>query len=276
MTEKDDKYANLRQRVIAGVIGVIILLTASASGHWGFLAAFLLLNYLSLREFYRLVRQDGHLPLSDFGSFAGCLLLVLTFLFYEQILPRTYFFIMFPVLALIFFIKLYQSEQKPFISIAFTFLGIFYIAVPLSLLVVCAYHPGQYSWQIVIGYLLLLWGSDTGAYFAGKSLGKTPLFPRISPKKTWEGSIGGAILSLTVATIVSFYFSDLKLWQWLGMSGIIVVTGNLGDLTESLFKRSLSVKDSGSSIPGHGGFLDRFDGFLLSLPFVTAFLELFC
>ena len=157
-------------------------------------------------------------------------------------------------------------------------LGIIYASLPFTLVLDMAYSTtGSYSWQVVLGTLLLLWASDSGAYFAGKSLGKTKLFERISPKKTWEGSLGGLALSLIIAFGISNYlgWDDLQLWQWLSMSVIIVVIGGYGDLVESLLKRSLEIKDSGRAIPGHGGFLDRFDGLLLALPFLTAFLLLF-
>jgi phosphatidate cytidylyltransferase len=128
---------------------------------------------------------------------------------------------------------------------------------------------------MVIGYLVILWLNDTGAYFIGSLLGKHRLFERISPKKSWEGSIGGAALSLITAWAVSLVFTDISLWKWLVMAGIISITGTLGDLVESMLKRSLDVKDSGSLLPGHGGILDRFDAVFLSVPFVFVFLSLF-
>lgn len=122
---------------------------------------------------------------------------------------------------------------------------------------------------MVLGYLYILWASDTGAYLAGRGFGKFKLFERISPKKTWEGSIGGLILSMITAFILSSYYAMPGL-NWYIIAGLIVVAGTLGDLTESMFKRSIGVKDSGNIMPGHGGFLDRFDGLLLSIPFVAA------
>jgi len=126
----------------------------------------------------------------------------------------------------------------------------------------------------VLGMLFILWASDTGAYFSGILFGKKKLFERISPKKTWEGSIGGAFLALVFAYGFSIYFKDLSLVQWLVAAALIVIAGIYGDLVESLFKRSIAIKDSGTSIPGHGGFLDRFDGLLLASPFVAVFISL--
>ena len=159
-------------------------------------------------------------------------------------------------------------------NIAYTFLGIIYVALPFALICVLSMVLGRYSWQIVLGCLFLLWASDTGAYFAGTNFGKTKLFERVSPKKSWEGSIGGFILAMFIAYILSIYFEDIEGWKWYVIGAIIVIAGTYGDLVESLFKRSIKIKDSGSVIPGHGGFLDRFDGLLLSVPFIIAFLKL--
>ncbi len=123
--------------------------------------------------------------------------------------------------------------------------------------------------------MLLLWASDSGAYFSGKTFGKHKLFPRISPGKTWEGWFGGTLAAILVGYILSRFFLDLNLPQWLGIAVIVSIFGVLGDLIESLLKRSLQVKDSGTLIPGHGGILDRFDSLVFVVPFVVAFLKLF-
>ena len=118
------------------------------------------------------------------------------------------------------------------------------------------------------------WANDTGGYIAGRTLGKTKLFEKVSPKKTWEGTIGGAVLALGTIYVCSLDFDSLNTWQWFGLALNVVIFGSFGDLVESLFKRTFAIKDSGSSIPGHGGFLDRFDGLILALPFVTAYIML--
>jgi phosphatidate cytidylyltransferase len=120
-----------------------------------------------------------------------------------------------------------------------------------------------------------LWASDTGAYFAGTFFGKRKLFERISPKKSWEGFFGGAALALAFAYGLSLYFHTLTVQQWMIIGVIIVVGGTFGDLVESLLKRSIEIKDSGSILPGHGGFLDRFDGLFICAPFIVAYLEIF-
>ena len=146
--------------------------------------------------------------------------------------------------------------------------------MPLSLLNVTAFITGKYNYELPLGILLILWASDTGAYFAGVNFGKTKLFERVSPKKSWEGSLGGTVLALTMAYGISHFFEVVTVWSWLVITVIIIIAGTYGDLVESMFKRSILIKDSGTTIPGHGGFLDRFDGLLLAVPFIIVYLEM--
>ena len=174
-----------------------------------------------------------------------------------------------------FILKLFdQSENKPFLGTAYTWLGIIYVALPFSLLHFIAFAKGTYEFQIVLGCLLLHWAHDVGAYFVGVRFGKTKLFERLSPNKSWEGSAGGAFLTLLVVFIGSNWSTTLTVWQWVIIGVLVIVAGTLGDLVESQLKRSMQIKDSGRSIPGHGGFLDRFDGLLISTPFIAAFLKI--
>ena len=226
---------------------------------------------------YKLSGLDGMLPLKSFGTFLGLMIFCLTFLVEKEHLPMKYFYLIFPIVSLTFFIKLYKkTDKKPFTGVAYTFLGLFYVAVPFSLLNLAVFSvDATYNYQIIIGCLLILWASDTGAYFAGTKFGKTKLFERVSPKKSWEGFLGGAFSAIGVAFVLTRYFHVIEDWKWLVIAGIIIIAGTYGDLIESLFKRSIEIKDSGKGLPGHGGFMDRFDGLLLSAPFITAFLKIF-
>lgn len=276
MISRLNRYSNLRQRVIAALVGAALIIFAACFSSWAYFAVFFVICMFTLLEFYKLTGLDGMLPLKFWGTFTGMFFFTLTFLVEQQLLPARYYFLVFPIAAGAFFIKLYRkSDAKPFTSIAYTFLGIFYVAVPFSLLHVVVYINDFYSYEIVLGLLFIIWASDTGAYFAGTKFGKTKLFERVSPKKSWEGSIGGTLTALLMAFAISFFYEDLQPWEWLVLALIAVVTATYGDLVESLFKRSIAIKDSGSSIPGHGGFLDRFDGLLLSVPFILAYLMLF-
>jgi phosphatidate cytidylyltransferase len=134
----------------------------------------------------------------------------------------------------------------------------------------------SYSAGLPMGVFILIWTSDTGAYLAGRSFGKTKLFERVSPKKTWEGSVGGLLLSLLVAYVISQFdlFDTVNVLDWFIIACIIVVFGTFGDLFESLLKRNLHIKDSGNMLPGHGGVLDRFDALFISIPTVFFYLQL--
>jgi phosphatidate cytidylyltransferase len=273
---KLNQYSNLTQRVIAAVVGVSVIITAVYYSEWSYLILFCTIGALTQLEFYRLLGLDGNQPLTYYGTTVGILINVLTFLIEQEIIAYRNYYLIVPPLTIIFFIKLYKkSDPKPFQNIAYTFLGLIYVALPFALITIMALQDGTYSYQKVLGSLFLLWASDTGAYFAGTRFGKTKLFERVSPKKSWEGSLGGLLAAMIVAHFLSKYFTDLAPWQWYGMGGIIVVAGTYGDLVESLFKRSIQIKDSGSTIPGHGGFLDRFDGLLLSAPFLVFFTKIF-
>lgn len=270
------KRSNLTERVFTGLIGAAVVVAAVVFSEWTFFAVFLGICILSLLEFYRLAGLDGLLPLKSYGTFCGIAIFTITFFIESDRLDASFYSLLFPLVSFVYMIKLYKKfERKPFTNIAYTFLGIFYVSVPFSLMSAIAFNQGVYRYEIILGCLLILWASDTGAYFAGTFFGKNKLFERISPKKSWEGFFGGALLALVIALILATYFPVLNRIQWIVVSLIIIVGGTFGDLTESLLKRSIEIKDSGASLPGHGGFLDRFDGLLLSSPFILAFLELF-
>ncbi|WP_395766997.1 phosphatidate cytidylyltransferase [Aquirufa sp.] len=270
--------SNLQQRVIAAIIAVPFLLFCVLYSDYTFLVLFLVIGVLAQLEFYKLVGSiSDNLPLTFYGTFCGVVMHVLAFFIEKGDLAYQYYYILSPLLTFIFFIKLYKSkDEKPFKNIAYTFLGIIYVALPFTLFTVLAFIKNDtYDPNIVLGCLFLLWSSDSGAYFAGTKFGKTKLFERVSPKKSWEGSIGGLVTAMIVATIISKYYTNYSAFQWYAIGVIIVVAGTYGDLVESLFKRSINIKDSADTIPGHGGFLDRFDGLLLSIPFIIPFVKLF-
>lgn len=274
--KKLNEYSNLTQRIITALLGAPFILFCILYNDFTFWLIFLAISVLTQYEFYKLLRLDRQLPLAAWGTFCGSLLNLLTYFIEKEALPFNFYYVIIPLLTVTFFIKLYRKEDlQPFASLGYTFLGIIYVAVPFALVNELIITSDGYRPRLMIGILLMLWGNDSGAYFAGRFLGKRKLFERISPKKTWEGFFGGLAVSLIVAYACSVYFSDLNTAKWLIMAVIISVTGTLGDLVESLFKRSISIKDSGSIIPGHGGFLDRFDGLLLSMPFIVTFLKIF-
>jgi phosphatidate cytidylyltransferase len=270
---------NLTQRFVTGIIGGGIMVGSILWNVYSFSALFLFIVIMSMREFYSLCEKGDLQPQKYLGIALG----TLVFLFYsvfQDFIPVRVFIIIIPLVFCIFIRELYTKSEKPFINIAITVLGIVYLALPMALMSPISQFDqvnssGIYHPQIILGYLFLVWTSDTGAYFFGKKFGKRKLFERISPKKTWEGLIGGTFSALLAAFIISKYFTDLSLVDWIFITFIVVVTGTLGDLVESMFKRSIHIKDSGDVLPGHGGFLDRFDAFFISAPFVFTYLFLF-
>lgn len=276
MTSALNKFNNLTQRVLAGTLGAAVLLGSAYLGEWSYYIVYLTICILTQLEFYKLVGMDGYIPLKTFGTISGVFIFTLVFLIQRGTLTENYYFLIFPLVSGIYLIKLYKkSDLQPFVNIAITFLGILYIVIPFSLFHLAAFSKGTYNYHFINGIMLILWASDTGAYFAGSKFGKRKLFARISPKKSWEGSFGGAVLAITMAWLLAPHFDSIYPIEWMIITVIIVISGTYGDLVESLFKRSISIKDSGKSIPGHGGFLDRFDSLLIALPFIVAYLKIF-
>lgn len=282
MTSPIKKYNNLTQRIITGLLGSAGIIAAICFGPWTYFLVFLIITFFTLWEFYKLSGLDGMVPQKTFGTFLGVVIFSLSFFIEMEIISYRYYFLIFPLMAFVYMIKLYKRfERKPFTNIAYTFLGLFYVAAPFALLNIAAFENGTYNYQIMFGCLFILWASDTGAYFAGTYLGKSKLFERISPKKSWEGFFGGALLAMAFAIGLPYFFesidqpSYLSLTNWIIVGLIIIIGGTFGDLVESLLKRSIEIKDSGDALPGHGGFLDRFDGLLISAPFIVAYIEIF-
>lgn len=284
------KMSNLAQRVIAGVLGAAILINAIYWNEWSFFLVFAFIMSFSLWEFYGLLEKASYKPMKKYGFFLG--LGLFTGVFFIQKTQNYHLLLLLlgvVALSFLFILKLYdKNDSQPFVSLAFTILGIVYVAIPFSLLLEVSYLNSivdrdkerlifgiVYNYQVPLGILFCLWASDSGAYFVGRKFGKTKLFERISPKKSWEGLAGGMFFSQMVAWGLSVYFTNIEGWKWFVISAIVVIVGTYGDLVESMFKRSLNIKDSGSVIPGHGGFLDRFDGLLVAMPLVAAFLALF-
>jgi phosphatidate cytidylyltransferase len=265
--------SNFTQRSITGILFVAILICAIVFHPVFFWILFGFITTLAVQEFYALAIKNGALPQKKTGVFLTIILFGMTALVAVQKIPAFSLLVFLPLTFCLFIAELFRNTERPFVNIAYTILGLIYVALPFSLLNFLAFPFGiDYSSHLLLGYFSILWSSDTGAYLTGKAIGKHPLFPRVSPKKTWEGTLGGMAAGFIAAYILSLLFKELTLSNWLIIAGIIVVMGGLGDLVESLFKRSINIKDSGTLLPGHGGLLDRFDGLLLSVPFIWFYL----
>lgn len=268
------------QRSLTGALFVLVIIGAILFSSISFVLLFFVIMILGLLEFYTLTEKTESSPQKVTGVIASILLYAAVASYFStpfHTLSMCFFAGFITLLFAAFVAELYRKKEKPFTNIAFTLLGTVYVALPFSLLCALAFGAGgalnnSYTPTLILGVLFILWSSDTGAYLAGITFGKHKLFERISPKKTWEGTIGGGLLAIAIAYLLSFYFTDLTTIHWIVVALIIVCVGNLGDLVESLFKRSIDVKDSGSILPGHGGILDRFDSLLLSTPFIFIYL----
>ena len=269
--------SNLVQRTITGVFFVLLIVMAILAGHLYFSILFLFVNIFGLWEFYTLIEKKEVNANKFAGIATGTFLFASNALIALELLPREILYLNFLFIFLIFLYELYRKNEHPFTNIAFTFFGILYVAVPFSLL---NYFPnpgfagGEYLPQILLGFFILVWVNETMAYVVGISIGRNRLFKRISPKKSWEGAIGGGVFCFAAAYVLSLFFHQAELYDWLIIGGITVVFGTYGDLFESMLKRSINAKDSGSLLPGHGGILDRFDGVFMAAPFVFVYLLL--
>jgi len=275
----------MKTRAITGVLFVVVMVASTLLGPWVFAVFFLLISLFSLNEFYSIINTSrGNTLKGDktattganrwIGFALGAALF--TALILIQLLGASFsvFLYSIPFITLVFWLELFRKKENPFSNIAFTFLGIIFAILPFLFFFQLGFIEGGYNFQYPLGFLILLWASDTGAYLAGNAFGKTKLFERHSPKKTWEGFFGGLIISGIASFILSRFYTGIEPWQWLVSSIIIVIFGTYGDLTESMLKRNYNIKDSGNILPGHGGLLDRFDGLLLAAPLVYLFLEL--
>jgi phosphatidate cytidylyltransferase len=181
--------------------------------------------------------------------------------------------IFFLSLFLVMVFEMFTNSERPFQNMAAIFFALIYVGLSLPMVHVLAWHSGKFQPYIILGIVTLNWLSDTGAYVVGSKRGKTPLFTRISPNKTWEGFRGGLIWCMLTGVALNFILpTSLSLLHWVVLALIVSLFGAIGDLVESMMKRAVGAKDSGNLMPGHGGLLDRFDAFLFALPFVTVYL----
>ncbi|MBB4080961.1 phosphatidate cytidylyltransferase [Lewinella aquimaris] len=271
----------LWRRLTTAVIFVIIMVVGMYTGPYTFNLLFLVITGGCLYEFFGMT-LDRHTRRDRFRKALGVTVGLLPFFLVSTLSlgyvsdPETFIqlsSLMFsPFIFTIFIYELYSNSREPFVNIAYIILGMFYIGIPFALVDFIAFDGNTFYYRVVFGLLLLTWVNDTGAYLVGSKYGKTPLFPRISPNKTWEGTIGGAFTCILFGYVLHLVFDEIGLIQWLVLATIVGIFGGIGDLVESMLKRSVGVKDSGNLLPGHGGLLDRFDAFIFVIPFAAAYI----
>ena len=267
-------------RAGAGTIYILVILLGLLGGRFTFLVVFGAILGSALFEFYRMVEKDTSHDISKiFNILMGVIIFVSVFLYLEGI--HTY---LLPVFILAYFLILiasaiFLSRQDALHGIIYSVFGQVYITMPLSLLMFISYSPdmavSKYNWAPVLALFVFLWVNDTAAYFIGSLIGKHKLIEHISPKKSIEGFIAGIVFTILASLIFDRLYPGFSTIFWMGLAVVIVLFGTLGDLFESLIKRTCNVKDAGTLIPGHGGILDRIDSLLVAVPAVYLYLILF-
>lgn len=260
-------------RSFTGLIYLIIFIGALILGPYSFGFLFFAVSLIALMEFYRIVRFLGYKPHMFLGALTGAVFFIGFFLYGYLHISAVLISLSIPLIILILILAIYSKETTALQDSVFTIFGLLYIVFPISLFNYFAFFLGEpYNYHIVLGFFILLWANDTFAYVFGVSFGKHRLMEKISPKKSWEGFIGGTIFTIILALIMSSLMNILLTRDWIIMGAIISLAGVFGDLFESLIKRLVNIKDSGRLLPGHGGMLDRIDSALLSSPLVFVYL----
>lgn len=276
------KMNNFIVRTITGVLFVAAVIVCFLRP-MSMMFFFALVTGMSIWEFTGLVNQREHITVNRFiCTAAGVFFFVAVAGFCGELTPSSVFIPYLLTVVYLFCAGLFTRNADPVNDWAYSMMSQMYIALPLSCLNILAFRYGadgvEYNFLLPLSIFVFLWMNDTGAYCTGSLLGRHKLFPRVSPGKSWEGSIGGAIIVVLVAVLMSWVDEShllasfgatetgLTLAQWIGLGLVVVVFGTLGDLVESLFKRTLGIKDSGNILPGHGGMLDRFDSSLMAIP----------
>ena len=284
-----DKLRNLIVRTLSGAVLLAIVVAASFLGLKGFSSLLLVIIAIGVEEFYTLAKAKGANPQQILGIITSLSLfatschlgframkpceseLVNTMLMVSALVALLGF-------ALIFVAEVFRNKENPTLNIASTITGIVYVALPLSLMfyvpLLLAYMGGgalEWNPLIFLFYLFIVWGNDVFAYLVGITLGRHKMCERLSPKKSWEGFVGGVVGAMVMGAVGAVVVGG-SLGVWLGLSVVVSLSSVVGDLVESMFKRDAGVKDSGNILPGHGGILDRFDALILSAPFAFIYL----
>lgn len=265
----------MKTRAITAFFFTIVMLGSVFFGSYVYSLFYFSLSLATLFEFFKLIKTAGIRPHRNIALMAAILIFGMTAGYHYLQFETKYLLLLVPLLFSVFVSELYKKEKIPFSNISYTFVGFIYVTTPFCFFYSLGFMiDSTYNFHLPLAFMLMLWANDTGAYLFGVRWGKTRLFERHSPKKSWEGFFGGMFTSILVSYLISLIFLDINPFYWAGMAVLIVSFGTLGDLVESMLKRSLNAKDSGTILPGHGGFLDRFDGLLLAAPVVYAYLYL--
>lgn len=272
---------NLIVRALTGIIFVIILIGAICLGPVSFVVLFSIITGATLWEFEGLVSNNEKSGVKRICHvIAGIYLFIATFLFAYNITGNEIFlpYLLFLIGSLIG--ELYYKAANPIANWSMKFFAQAYCAGSFALLNFIGATNLQsesinYTPLFILAIFIFVWLDDTGAYVVGSLIGKHRMFERVSPKKSWEGFFGGLVVALAGSQVFNYFTPEISWYNWLGLSTVVVIFGTWGDLIESLLKRTLTVKDSGHFLPGHGGLLDRFDSVILAIPAAYIYIQYF-
>jgi len=278
--------SDILTRITTGIFFLIIMIGGVVLSEYSFLILFSLLVVLCINEYHGIIHnlltstEKWKSTYKLINTVFSVLIFGIVFLVASNKIPLISLSLVcgFPLTWLV--IEMYTKSERPFYNVCLNSMGIFYLAIPLSSASLLAFHAQEYSWHYLLAIMLFAWSNDSFAYLFGRYLGKHKLFERISPKKTWEGFFGGMAGAVLFAYIVYLLFPRWTGYQvalpiYVILAIITSITSTYGDLAESMIKRNLQIKDTGTALPGHGGFLDRFDGLIFSLPAATLYLTFF-
>jgi len=267
---------NLLKRALSGILFVSVLIFSILYSKISFIFLFFILMILCLYEFKKMIKLKSVCP-----YLIGTLLFIFGNILNVQDVPSKLIFeyvgvALFLSIFITFASILFAKKEEVISHLGKIFLSIIYIVVPFTLIVQIPFLNSSFNYvnTTILGVFLLIWTNDTFAFFVGKNFGKNKLLERISPNKTIEGFVGGMVFTFILSFLLAKQFTTLSLTQWVVIAGIVSIFGVLGDLIESMFKRQAGVKDSSNFIPGHGGFLDRFDSVIFAAPFIFIYLQL--
>lgn len=265
---------NLLSRAITGTVFVALVVGSIIYNEYTTMLIFSLFLVLGLREFYTLFNEKSFVQIDTYASVAISFFVYILLILNIKWQINTILLVTVPIFLFSFLPEIWRKKKYPLMNIGTQLLGLVYVVFPFMLIIELRMNAID-AGNLLIGMFVLIWSNDTFAYLSGRFFGKTKLFERISPKKTWEGLIGGMFLTLIIAFLIGTLDEQRGVTFWLVAAFIIVPGAIFGDLIESMFKRSLNIKDSGNLLPGHGGILDRFDAAIFSIPLFYAWYTIF-
>lgn len=269
----NDKTKNLLIRTASAAVLLAVVLLATLTNVTLYTLFAVAITVGALLEFYAMCRKAGYTPNRVFGVSIAVLIVLVGVVFsteriagYDSISLALLMCVVF-LTVMVFVAQLWRRDENPIASISTTLAGVIYTAMPVTAMTMLGNAAGEWDGKMILLYLIFVWCNDVFAYLFGITLGRHKMCPSISPKKSWEGFVGGVLSTCVVAVVVSLVWLNGVAAVYMGVLGLVVaLSGVAGDLIESMFKRSVGVKDSGNLMPGHGGLLDRFDALFLSAP----------